>query len=252
MKRGSVLAVTTLFLATLAAPAAAQRTEEFRWQGAVAAGETVTVHGINGGIEATPAAGDRVEVVAVKRGKESDPAEVRIDVRQDGRGVTICAVYPGQDACGKGKVRKNDVEVEFAVRVPRGVHLAARTVNGSIDAKSLTGDVHATTVNGGIEVVAAGAVEATTVNGAIRASSGRASWSGTLAFKTVNGSIDVTLPASTNANVEAKTVNGSLSSEFPLTVEGRWGPRRMEGTIGAGGGALRLETVNGAIRLNRA
>lgn len=254
---GIVLAAALALGGALAHPAAAQRSEEFHWEGVVAAGKTVTVRGLNGGIEARPATGPSVEVVAMKEGRRSDPGQVRIDVRETGDGVTICPVYPGDTGCaGEGRGRRgreNDVKVEFTLRVPAGVHLDARTVNGGIEAHSLTGDVRASTVNGGISVAASGAVEASTVNGSIDARSGRARWSGEIEFRTVNGSIEVTLPEGVGAEVEASTVNGSLSTDFPLTIQaGRiWGPRKMEGTIGGGGGTLRLETVNGPIRLRR-
>jgi hypothetical protein len=47
-------------------------------------------------------------------------------------------------------------------------------------------------------------------------------------------------------------VNGDLVTDFPLTVTGRFGPRHLNGTIGSGGRALALETVNGTIRLRKA
>ena len=41
-------------------------------------------------------------------------------------------------------------------------------------------------------------------------------------------------------------------SDFPLTIEaGEWGPQSVNGTIGAGGGQLNLETVNGEIELRK-
>jgi hypothetical protein len=47
-------------------------------------------------------------------------------------------------------------------------------------------------------------------------------------------------------------VNGGFSSDFPLTVEaGSWGPKRVQGTIGSGGGRLNLETVNGGIAIRK-
>jgi hypothetical protein len=51
--------------------------------------------------------------------------------------------------------------------------------------------------------------------------------------------------------VSASTVNGALSSDWPMTVRGRFGPRRMNGKIGAGGRELALQTVNGDIELRR-
>ncbi|HUP20576.1 MAG TPA: DUF4097 family beta strand repeat-containing protein [Gemmatimonadota bacterium] len=254
--RNRTLSLTLLAAAVLAGPAHAQRTEEFTWSGTVAAGKTVTIHNVNGEIEAAPASGRGVEVVAVKHSRRGDPSAVRIEVRETADGVTLCPIYPGETDCGRqGRNRDDDdrVSVDFAVRVPAGVHLEAGTVNGKVQVRGLTGDVRVSTVNGGIRVETAGAAEAHTVNGSIDAAVGRASWDGRLDFRTVNGSIDLALPAATGAEVEARTVNGPISADFPLAIrsERRWGPRRIEGTIGSGGGGLRLETVNGAIRLRR-
>jgi len=46
-------------------------------------------------------------------------------------------------------------------------------------------------------------------------------------------------------------VNGDIESDYPLTVTGKFGPRRLRGTIGAGGRSLSLSTVNGEIRLRK-
>lgn len=237
-----------------------QQAQPFQWRGQVTAGHSVEIKGINGSISAQPASGDSVEVEARKTGRKSDPASVRIEVVEHAGGVTLCAVYPSGDGppneCKPGKggrmsARDNDVKVDFDVRVPSGVALAARTVNGSIEARAIEGNVSAHTVNGSIKVKARGTVDAVTVNGSIDADLGDASWDGTLEFQTVNGSIDVGLPADANARVVAQTVNGDLHSDFPVTVQGRFGPKKFEGTIGSGGRDLRLETVNGRISLRR-
>ena len=71
-----------------------------------------------------------------------------------------------------------------------------------------------------------------------------------LHFETVNGGIDLTLPADLGADLEARTVNGSITSDFPVSVTGRINPRRLTGRIGSGGRRLDLETVNGSIRVH--
>ena len=106
-------------------------------------------------------------------------------------------------------------------------------------------------MNGSVRVSSSGLVDAETVNGSIEARLGRADWEGELQFETVNGEITVVLPADVDAEVRAETVNGQIETDFPLTVRGRWGPKEMRGTIGEGGRTLRLETVNGSIRLRR-
>ncbi len=247
-----------LTVVALAVPAAAQQTDSFTWQGEIASGETVTVQGINGKIEARPTTGRTLRVEALKKAKRGSVADLDVDVSRTSGGIRICGVYPLEDggtrsACdsGKGGDMRDGASIDFVVHVPAGVDLKARTVNGGIKTGDLGGNVSVTTVNGGIEVSGSGTVQAKTVNGAIEAVTGAASWNGALEFKTVNGSITVTLPGDASARVEAKTVNGGLDTDFPLTIQGRWGPRRMEGTIGQGGGTLELETVNGAIRLRR-
>ena len=140
MIRRTILAALA---AALAMPAFAAQ-EDFHWTGKVAAGAAVEIKGVNGGIVATGAAGGDVEVTAVKKGRKSDPTEVKVEVVEHAGGVTICAVYPSTGApneCkpgegGRMSVRDNDVNVEFKVTVPAGVRFIGRTVNGGIAASA--------------------------------------------------------------------------------------------------------------------
>ena len=239
-----------------------QQGNEFRWHEPLAAGRLIEIKGVNGSVEAEPASGGEVEVVAVKRGRRSDPEEVRIEVVRHGEGVTICAVYPNVEGrqpnvCTPGdgghmSTRNNDVEVSFKVRVPAGVRFRGKTVNGDVEALNLSADVDAWTVNGSINVSTAGLASAKTVNGSITAAMGRADWSDELEFQTVNGAIELSLPAGLSTEVEAETLNGEIQTDFPLTVTGRFSKRRLTGTIGGGGRELRLKTVNGSVHLRRA
>ena len=147
--------------------------------------------------------------------------------------------------------RDNDTEVHFTVRMPAGVDFIGKSVNGDVSIEGVTGDAVARTVNGDVRVSAAGKVEASTVNGSIDAAMGAANFDDDLEFHTVNGSITLELPEGVNADVSASTVNGGMETDFPLTVQGRWGPRHLRGTIGSGGKSINLETVNGTIALRR-
>ncbi len=257
------MTTTRLFKLALAAALAPAfvHAEDFVWHGQLGSGRTLEVKGVNGAIEATGGSG-QAEVRAIKTSRRSDPAEVEIKVIEHADGVTICAVYPTpRDArraneCrpgdgGQMNTRDNDVQVRFVVRVPTGVKLAAKTVNGGIEARRLEGDTEAHTVNGSIKVETTGRAEAQTVNGSIEVSMGRADWDGKNEFKTVNGAIHLDLPGDLSTEVTAKTVNGDIETDFPLTVRGRFSRRSLSGTIGGGGRELELETVNGGIRLSR-
>jgi len=241
--------------------AGAKRTgEPFEWSKAIAAGKAIEVKGVNGDITASRAAGKDVEVRATKRARKSDPDEVTIEVIEHGGGVTICAKYPDvngkRNTCGPGdqghmNTNDNDVQVDFEVRVPAGVQLIARTVNGEIEAEDLASPVDAATVNGSVRVSTSGTASAATVNGSIAATLGEGAWTEPLSFNTVNGAIRLTLPTGLDADVRAETLNGVIHSDFPVTVRGKINKRRLQGSIGKGGHRLDLETVNGNISLRQ-
>ncbi len=239
----------------LAAQEATAQGSHWSWHGQVATGKSLEIRGINGDIVAEAGTGNEVVVTADKHARRSDPDDVRIQVVQDGDGVLICAVYPGSsNRCARDddyhmNTHDNDVQVDFHAQVPAGIAFAGHNVNGDVEASDLAARVDAATVNGGVRIsTTAGDASATTVNGSVTAEV-RGQGDGRLNFKTVNGSVTVTLPKSLNADLEAHTVNGSIETDYPITVQGRLTPRRLEGRIGQGGRDLRLETVNGSIRI---
>jgi hypothetical protein len=255
-------AVGALAAPAAAAPAAAAAKSsavDFSWNGALTAGQTVTIRGINGGIHAELAPGGQASVTARKKAHRSDPDKVRIVAEKNGDGVTICVLYPDRqgrtgDDCGSTHNQdtgKNDVSVDFQVRLPKGVRLSSHTVNGSLDGQGLASEVVANTVNGSVHLSTSLSAEVSTVNGSIETSVGSLDGKGSLEFSTVNGSIVLKLAKDVGAEVEASTVNGHLSTDFPLTVSGKFGPRSIRGTIGAGGRTVKLSTVNGDIRLEK-
>ncbi|MDX1390561.1 MAG: hypothetical protein R3344_15335, partial [Acidobacteriota bacterium] len=140
------LAVLTLTSAALAG------SEEFQWSGAIAAGQTVEIKGVNGDITASPVSGSAVDVRAVKSSRRDDPREVRIEVVEHAGGVTVCAVYPGRtNECRPGAegnlgAKDNDVTVSFTIGVPAGVEFVGTTVNGSIEVEDLDAGAQANTV----------------------------------------------------------------------------------------------------------
>ena len=249
-------------LMAAAVPAAQQSAGgDFSWRGMVAPGGELEIKGVNGDVTAEASTSGEAEVVAVMRAQRSDPRQVRVELVQHARGVTFCAVYPSRNSdkpneCAPGdqgrmNVQNNDVSVTFTVRVPPGVSFVGRTVNGDVAARSLNGPVSLKTVNGSATFSTSSHGEASTVNGSVQGTLGTSDWTGELEFKTVNGSVTLDLPADLSADVRAATVNGDIATDFPLTVSGRFSSRRLQGTIGAGGRTLALETVNGSIKLRR-
>lgn len=254
----ALVTATALCLTALATAAA----QDFDWHGKIAAGKRLEVKGINGDVRAVLASGAEAVVHARKHARHSDPEEVEIKVVESDEGVTICAVYPTparaheENRCEPGdrwhsSTNNNDVVVDFDVQVPPGVEFNGKTVNGEMSAEGLKADVRASTVNGSVRVSTTGLAEASTVNGSVYAEFGRANWEDELEFSTVNGGITLVMPGKVDTEVRASTVNGEIESDYPLTITGKFGPRRLRGTIGAGGRTLNLSTVNGEIRLRK-
>lgn len=259
--RLTLLAATAATVITLATGSnswagGTEKHQEWNWKGPVPAAAKLTLHGINGSIEATPASGNQIEIVADKHAKKHDPSEVEIKVVQDSDGITICAVYPhGGSPCGDRGERHvrsdSDVQVDFTVRVPAGVAFSANTVNGGITAHALNGRVTARTVNGTCDIETSQSGEATTVNGGVRAVLGHVKADDRLKFETVNGNITLLMPEGVGARLQGGTVNGSIRTDYPVTVSGKWGPKSFDSTIGGGGARVSANTVNGSIQVRR-
>ena len=262
------IATTTLIFAS-AALIRAGDADTFQWQGDMTPGQTLSIRGINGSVTADLAPGTQASVTAVKSGVKDDPSQVQIQVAPYDGGVLICAVYPAfgssyPDTCnppGTPGTRSevmisSDVQVQFTVHVPAGVLFSVIDVNGDIRASGLTADVQATTVNGQIVISTGASGQATTVNGSIVATFGSTNWTGAHNFTTVNGSVDVTIPAGASVVVHETTVSGTVSSDFPINVRNSSGwvcgiGGTANGVIGTGGGTINLTTVNGSVHLRK-
>jgi len=227
---------------------------EFHWTGKLAADQLVQVKGVNGNINADGTSGDQVEVTAEKSGANAD--QVKIQVVTGGDGVVICAIYPGSGSCSPswhaGHVRGDDAKVHFTVHMPKNLRFSGQNVNGDVIAAGMGRFVHGETVNGSVQISTSAWADAETVNGSIKARIGNADWSGTLSFKSVNGSVEVELPDDLSADVKFRSMNGQISSDFPITISGSFVGRSARGRIGNGGRELLIETVNGSVQLKKA
>jgi hypothetical protein len=253
---------------------------DLHWVGAVAPGAWVRIHDITGTINVEPADGKMVEVRGQKIRHGDDPNGVRMVAERAGTAeadVAVCALWDAATTCAgddeKGGSRStfwhrlrthtNDTQVDFTIRLPKGVNLQAHTVDGDVVIDGATGEVDATTIDGGARATGlTGPATVTTVDGDVdvrMASLAPTAGSDGDTFKTVDGSVTLYLPAQAAANVDLKTVNGHLQSDFPVTTDGsseeehgiEVGSHKLHGTIGAGGTAIRAETINGSVSLHR-
>ena len=250
--------LTLLILLCIAVPGSLvwgqDQGREFHCSGKLAADQLVQIKGVNGNIDAEGATGDQVEVTAEKSGPHAD--EVRIEVVTGGDGVVICAIYGGSSGSCKsswhmGHVRGDDAKVHFTVRVPKNLRFSGQNVNGDVTATGMGRFVRGESVNGSVRLSTSAWADAETVNGSIKVKMGNADWTGSLKFKSVNGSIEVELPDDFSADVNFKSLNGSIRSDYPITISGGFVGHSAKGRVGNGGRELSIETVNGSVELKK-
>jgi hypothetical protein len=146
---------------------------------------------------------------------------------------------------------RNDVEIDYVLKVPATVSLDLSTVNGRIVTRGTEGATEASSVNGSIDIETAGTREltATTVNGRVKAKFLR-SFQGAR-FKSVNGGVEAILPKDASFSVDLSQVNGDFEASFPLSIHSNPGSRRVSGEVNGGQHELKIVTVNGDIALSR-
>ncbi len=67
---------------------------------------------------------------------------------------------------------------------------------------------------------------------------------------TVNGKINLTLPAKADASVSVETVNGSIdASDFGLKVDKGFVGKSLDGDLGNGSARITANTVNGGVKI---
>jgi DUF4097 and DUF4098 domain-containing protein YvlB len=144
------------------------------------------------------------------------------------------------------------------IYVPAATGIAITTVNGSIAVRDVQGPLQFHTVNGGVSLAGVGGnVQGSVVNGSIFLGVGGDHWAGqTLDVKTVNGSIEIEVPADCSAHVTASVAMGVISTNFPVQIPAGRGLFGQSisfdvGSGAAGGSAIRMATTIGTIQLRR-
>lgn len=244
-------------LLLLAAPLAAQ---DYRFSQELRAGNRIEIENINGAVTVTQGSGRTAVVEVEKVVRTGDGSLVKAVSEWEGGTFRVCTIYLNADrnrnSCeGSNSTRNGErlsVEMRYTVRVPSGIEAEIETVNGGITISALDASVSASTVNGAVRVDGGQIRSLETVNGDITANFSRADWRGEVSLETVNGSIDVSLPADAAVTIRGELINGSVDSDFPVTISGRWGPKSFRGTFNGGGNrTVDIETVNGKIRVRK-
>jgi hypothetical protein len=256
---GAVLGIIfALFVLALGARASDHRgafTEEFHQTYTLAAGGRVELDNINGAVHISTWDQNQVKVDAVKSADSQERmGDARIEVDASSDRVSIRTKYRDHDNTFNWGSHNNPPSVEYTVTVPRTARLdEIKLINGSLDITGATGEVHASCINGKLEAHnLSGRAELSTINGRLDARFDQLPQS-SVALKSVNGSVELTIPSDSKAEIEASTVSGGIENDFGLRVNNhRYVGHELRGELGGGGPHIKLEDVNGRIQIHHA
>jgi DUF4097 and DUF4098 domain-containing protein YvlB len=163
----------------------------------------------------------------------------------------------------------SQADVTIQVPVQTSVSVNARLGN-AIVIENISGEIEANNMNGQVTITnVSGSVVAHSMNGKILASLNSVTPDKAMSFSTMNGEIDVTLPASTKANVKLKTDHGDMFTDFDIKLDANSAPPQVEdnrkkggryrvrfdratsGTINGGGPEIQFTTFNGSILIHK-
>jgi hypothetical protein len=234
--------------------AAGKAQDEWTRSYTVAAGSRLEIINVNGKISAEPAAGNEVEVRAERSTK---------DATDEGAKELLSKIEMREEV-GEGRVRievraprmngPSGHEIKWTIKVPKGVAVDLRTVNGGVRMDRLEGDIRARSTNGGIvgADLVSNSVDAAVTNGGVEIGMASALTSGTFDLESVNGGVTLSLPSTSKADITARCTNGGISVDgLDVQVQGEQTKRRLEGTLNGGGARITMETVNGGVKIGR-
>jgi len=161
--------------------------------------------------------------------------------------------------------------VDLTIQVPFNTSLKLRCLNdGDIKVEHVSGEIDVDDLNGGVKLLnVSGAVVAHSLNEDVVVTLDQVTPGKAMSFSTMNGDVDVTLPADVKARVKLKSDNGEIYSDFDVHPEanaaspnvtdnhGKDGRYRIQfekgmyGSINGGGPEMQFTTFNGKIYLRK-
>ena len=185
-----------------------------------------------------------------------------------GRGFDVTEDNNVVQVKGNGFFGSGDVTIQ----VPYDTAVTAKTMTGrTVTVDNISGEIEANNMNGEVNVTnASGSVVAHSMNGKVIVSLNKVTPGKNMSFSTMNGNVDVTLPADTKANLKMRADNGEIYTDFDVKLDTLSTPqveeektrsgkvrRRVrpegteQGTINGGGAEMQFTTFNGRILIHK-
>lgn len=181
---------------------------------------------------------------------------IGLEIEEEGNTVTIKAT----------SIFKS---VDLDIKVPHDFSVKLNNLtDGQVVVEDINGEIDVDNLNGSIDLrQVSGSASASTLNGDIKASFRKLTPNKPMAFSNLNGTIDLTLPASAKFNAKLKSDNGDVFTDFDLAPErearatdkeenqkGRkvYVDKWLQGKMNGGGPELLMKNFNGNIYIRKA
>jgi DUF4097 and DUF4098 domain-containing protein YvlB len=246
---------------------------------AASAGGALVVEADGASVRVSGGDTNQVVVHMTARGSDEDLANMKLDAIQKDNEVTVTMRRQGKASGFWNRSWNSDGEIEVIVPKHFGIsvktaggsvkltdtvgtaklhtsggEIVAKNVNGNIEARTSGGGIYTDTIRGDVDAnTSGGDLRLLQVDGKIR---GRTSGGSVhcslvganrgISASTSGGSIRLTLPRNTTANLEATTSGGEFTSDIPVaTTVNRDG--LVRGSINGGGLPIDVSTSGGGI-----
>ncbi|MBO0947954.1 DUF4097 family beta strand repeat-containing protein [Fibrella forsythiae] len=176
----------------------------------------------------------------------------------DNTGIGLAVTTEGGGVSIESATPRN---IPYTIRIPQKAGILYEQINwnvGHVTIQNVDGDLELRTNNGSMYLTdVTGPVVANSTNGEVKVAFSALNQRKPTAITTINGSIDVTLPASTKANFKLSNINGGMYTDFDLGLNKKDGLNRMgggyttNGTTNGGGVDLQLKTINSDIYIRK-
>lgn len=158
----------------------------------------------------------------------------------------------------------------LTIQVPASTSVSLHTVNGGhIDVDGVNGDINVEDTNGRVTLTnVGGSIVANALNGRVNATITHLDTTKPSSFSSMNGTIDVTLPADVHAHLRLKTVHGNIYMDNDFNFQQTRTPapegeresngmyrvnvdKGIEGNLNGGGPEIRFQNFNGNIYVRK-
>ncbi|MCF0069991.1 DUF4097 family beta strand repeat-containing protein [Dyadobacter sp. CY261] len=231
---------------------------------------SLKVHLVRGSIRITGYNGNQVLIDASsKQDKPEKPKENSEGMKRISKNGSLDITATEENNVVNVSSKLFNTQMELNIKVPMKFALNVGTVNdGDITIENVDGEMEITNVNGDIRLTnISGSAVANTVNGLLKATFKTADAKSPMAFSTLNGNVDVTLPATAKFDVKLKSDRGEIYSDFDVDVD-KAAPQAsrsskdgmykvsiedwVKGKVNGGGSEIMMKNMNGNIYVRKA